>query len=99
MFYFAMKSNSEISNEAKTAGEVLQVRRENLEGQIASLEKQLELANHPLTSERIWRDQLWQKNEGEENLELVGFVYTPRVLAEEVVAAPTIWQQWRALIF
>ena len=99
MFAFSMGKNDISLEENRSRTEILEQKKQTLETRIADLERQVDLASQPLSSERIMRDQLWQKESGEENLELQGFVYTPRQITMPSEPVPTPLENWQTLIF
>lgn len=94
-----MRRNDQSFDETTSYMEQLEQERVSLESQINALERRIELASHPIATERIVRDQLWQRQIGEENLELQGFNFVPRTIVVETITTPTPLEQWEALLF
>jgi len=96
---FFISLNQSEQRAASSNEEIVELEQEvaQIENSVDELEQQLEVAGHPITKEKVIRDELLLQKEGEYVFQL------PEIEIEEkpveVAETPTPWQQWKEVLF
>ncbi len=97
LILISLRSNLKKIQISKQNLEAVNAQIEQLESQIAKQEQQLELAQEPLTKEKIIRNELLMKKENEVIIQLPKVQLQPK--EKKTSAQKTAWQEWQELLF
>lgn len=97
LFYLSLDRSAQKAATSSETVEVLEEEIKTIDGNVAVLESQLELANHPVSQEKVIRNELLLQKPGEYIVQL------PEVSVSESTpnptATPTPWEEWKKVLF
>lgn len=96
-YYLSLDKSAQKADISSQTVQDLEQEIGQISGEVAILEKQLESANHPISQERIIRNELLMQKSGEYVLQL------PTIEVTEKIPPPaeskTPWQEWKEILF
>lgn len=97
LYYLSLDSSAQkAAVSSETVGE-LEQEVDQISNEVAVLEKKLETANHPITQEKVVRNELLLQKSGEYVLQLPPIAVTETTASK--VEKKTPWQEWKEVLF
>lgn len=97
LYYLSLDSSAQKATVSSNTVEELEQEVNQMSNEVAVLEKKLDTANHPVTQEKVIRNELLLQKPGEYVLQL------PPIEVEETpsptVEKKTPWEEWQTVLF
>ena len=97
LYYVSLDSSAQKATVSSDTVEVLEQEVNQMTLEVSDLEKKLEAANHPISKEKVIRNELLMQKPGEYVLQLppIESSETPAVQKAEKSA----WEEWKEVLF
>lgn len=97
LYYLSLDSSAQKATVSSNTVEELEQEVNQMSNEVAVLEKKLDTANHPITQEKVIRNELLLQKPGEYVLQLppIEVKETPPPTVEK----KTPWEEWQAVLF